>query len=161
MGQLGQTTRKVDKLRYLYETYIWCILQDIVQRTIFLHSLRTMSISKYTIMLKGINWSINNVCWLFLTFLLQENIFWGDIRICFLFLLKVLDGNQDRNSEVKHAVYSLNKISLIFASNSPGWGVYENRIVSSNTKAKWVWNIVIVHFICNFALDYIQYLKST
>ena len=123
MGQLGQTTRKVDKLRYLYETYIWCILQDIVQRTIFLHSLRTMSISKYKIMLKGVNWSINNVCWLFSTFLLQENIFWGDIRICFLFLLKVLDGNQDRNSEVKHAVYRVLTKYLWFLPQTHQGGV--------------------------------------
>ena len=31
--------------------------------------------------------------------------FFEETRICFLFLLKVLDGNHDRNSEVKHAVY--------------------------------------------------------
>ena len=129
MEQLGQTTRKVDKLRYLYETYILCILQDIiVQRTIFLHSLGTVSISKYTKCRR-----------------LNQRIDLFTSRKHFLRRYKDLSPFSFKGSRWKSrpkltgqtcCLWSLNKISPIFASNSPGWGVYENRIVWSNTKAK-------------------------
>ena len=124
MGQLGQTTRKVDKLRYLYETYMRCILQDIIsQIIIFLHSLRAVCISEYAIMLNRLNRNISNVCWLFVTFLLQEIIFLRMYKDLFPFLLKVLDGNLDRNSEVKHAVYGVLTKYLRFRPQTHQGGV--------------------------------------
>ena len=46
-------------------------------------------------------------------------------------------GNDDRNSVVKHVVYEL-LASAFPATNIPGVGVYENRGVWSETKARYI-----------------------
>ena len=58
-----------------------------------------------------------------MTFLLQEIIFLRMYKDLFPFLLKVLDGNLDRNSEVKHAVYGVLTKYLRFQPQTHQGGV--------------------------------------
>ena len=58
-----------------------------------------------------------------MTFLLQEIIFLRMYKDLFPFILKVLDGNLDRNSEVKRAVYGVLTKYLRFLPQTHQGGV--------------------------------------
>ena len=137
MVQLGKTTRKLDKSRYIGNR-LW--LQFYADRTWIVKSNnieyltgKMISLVPRHVDLNGINTNYILVPAIYVTIcLLQDSDrkYWQELRgkACCL--------------------WYINKIFTIPATNEPGWDVYENRGIWSEKKPKWVWSFNVFLHVC-------------